>query len=178
MQNVGATSTVVSSTTGVPILVERTMRWDSTGFGAHTDKATDGAALKWYFAEGSQGFFKTFILLANPNVDGTGATVEYLLDGEPSIVKGHGVSGQSRLTIAAELDGLDGKNFGMIVTFDKPAIAERSMASTARRGSSKADTNRLASTSCRLPGSWRRGPPDRSSRRSCCWPTRTTRRRK
>jgi autotransporter-associated beta strand protein len=127
LQNVGATSTVVTSTTGVPIAVERTMRWDSTGFGSHTDKASDGPALKWYFAEGSQGFFKTFILLANPNVDGAGATVEYLLDGEPSIVKGHGVSGQSRVTIAAEQDGLDGKNFGMIVTFDRPAIAERSM---------------------------------------------------
>ena len=34
------------------------MRWDATGYGAHTEKATGGAgAERGIFAEGSQGFF-------------------------------------------------------------------------------------------------------------------------
>ena len=46
------------------------MRWDATGYGAHAEKASPGAATEWYFAEGSQGFFSTFLLLANPHAVG------------------------------------------------------------------------------------------------------------
>ena len=59
-------STIVKAPVATPIVVERTMRWDATGYGAHTEKATAGAAPTWYFAEGSQGFFSTYLLLANP----------------------------------------------------------------------------------------------------------------
>ena len=58
-------SASIRSTSGLPIVAERTMRWDATGYGAHTEKATNGPATAWYFAEGSQGFFDTFVLLAN-----------------------------------------------------------------------------------------------------------------
>ncbi len=50
-----ALSTRVTSTGGVPIVVERTMRWDASGYGAHTEKATAGTASEWYFAEGRAG---------------------------------------------------------------------------------------------------------------------------
>ena len=50
----------MTSTAALPIVVERTMRWDATRYGAHTEKATDGPAKTWYFAEGSQGFFVTY----------------------------------------------------------------------------------------------------------------------
>jgi hypothetical protein len=56
-----AVSTVVTSVNALPLAVERTMRWDATGYGAHTEKASDGARLQWLFAEGSQGFFDTFL---------------------------------------------------------------------------------------------------------------------
>ena len=46
------------------------MRWDATGYGAHTEKATAGAAPEWYFAEGAQGFFSTYFLLAESADDG------------------------------------------------------------------------------------------------------------
>lgn len=58
-------SATVTSTAAVPIVVEGTMRWDSTGYGAHTDKATEGPSTTWFFAEWSQGFFDTYVLLAN-----------------------------------------------------------------------------------------------------------------
>src|SRR5262249_15138161 len=50
-------ATAVASTTGHPLVVERTMSWDGTGYGSHGEKASSGAASTWYFAEGSQGYF-------------------------------------------------------------------------------------------------------------------------
>ena len=56
------------------------MRWDATGYGAHTEKASPSATT-WYFAEGSQGFFSTYLLLANPQDAPNTATVQYLREG-------------------------------------------------------------------------------------------------
>jgi autotransporter-associated beta strand protein len=128
LQSFGALSTVVTSMNALPLMVERTMRWDATGYGAHTDKASDGPALKWYFAEGSQGFFQTYLLLANPTTEDTGGEVEYLLDNAPPIKGGGDVPRLGRRTIwAGGVQGLEGQSFGMVVTFTKPAIAERAM---------------------------------------------------
>ena len=56
-----AVSTKVRSTNAVPIVVERTMWWGGDArYGAHTEKASGGVAQRWYFAEGSQGFFFTY----------------------------------------------------------------------------------------------------------------------
>lgn len=47
-------STVVKSTAGWPLVVERTMTWDrQQGYGAHTERAADAPSTTWYFAEGS-----------------------------------------------------------------------------------------------------------------------------
>jgi hypothetical protein len=46
-------SIVVTSTGGVPIAVERTMWWDWSRYGAHTEKASEGTATEWLFAEGA-----------------------------------------------------------------------------------------------------------------------------
>ena len=43
------------------------MKWDQSGYGAHTEKAVTGPSTTWYFAEGSQGFFFTYLLLTNPD---------------------------------------------------------------------------------------------------------------
>ena len=61
-----AFSSTVSSPLGIPIAVERTMRWDATGYGMHTEKAAAALARDWFFAEGAQGFYDTFYLLTNP----------------------------------------------------------------------------------------------------------------
>ncbi len=49
-----ALSTIVESHATTPLVVERTMSWDSSAYGAHTEKATAGAARGWIFAEGSE----------------------------------------------------------------------------------------------------------------------------
>ena len=67
LEAVGGVSTVITSTNAVPLVVERTMFWDSQYFGSHGGTAVDGPRTRWLFAEGSQGFFSTFVLLANPS---------------------------------------------------------------------------------------------------------------
>ena len=75
-----AVSTTVTSTTGAPLVVERTMAWDATGYGGHGEAAASGAATTWYFAEGSQGFFDTYLLLANAGASPARVTVSFLTE--------------------------------------------------------------------------------------------------
>jgi hypothetical protein len=123
-----AVSSVVTSTSGLPIVVERTMRWDATGYGSHTEAATQGAAPTWYFAEGAQGFFSTFILLANPNAEPATAHATYFREGAGPLTREYPLPALSRVTIDAGADtGLVGQAFGARIEFDRPGIAERSM---------------------------------------------------
>jgi autotransporter-associated beta strand protein len=123
-----AFSTVVKSLTGLPIVVERTMRWDASGYGAHTDKATGGAAYTWYFAEGSQGFFWTYLLLTNPNASANEATVTFLRENLPPLERKYPLGPKSRATIDLGQDAdLMHTSFGIEVRFDNPGTAERAM---------------------------------------------------
>jgi YVTN family beta-propeller protein len=125
-----AFSTIVTSPTGAPIVVERTMRWDATGYGSHTEKASpSGPGLTWYFAEGSQNdFFKTYFLVANPGTEANVAHVTYVRENEPSLAIDYPIAPSSRLTIDAGAEpGLVGRAFGAVLTFDRPAMVERSM---------------------------------------------------
>jgi autotransporter-associated beta strand protein len=123
-----AFSTVVKSLSGLPIVVERTMRWDATGYGAHTEKATGGAAYTWYFAEGSQGFFWTYLLLTNPNSFANEATVTFLRENLPPLERKYQLGSQSRATIDLGQDQeLMNTSFGIEVRFDNPGTAERAM---------------------------------------------------
>jgi hypothetical protein len=116
------------STIAPALVVERTMRWDASGYGAHTDKATQGATHQWYFAEGSEGFFRTFLLLANPSEQPNVAEVQFLRENEAPIVLTFDLAPRSRETVAAlDHPELVGRSFGMRVTFQRPGIAERAM---------------------------------------------------
>jgi hypothetical protein len=130
----GLESTAMSTsvrTIAAPILVERTMRWGQAGapqYGAHSDKATAGAARTWYFAEGSQGFFFTYLLLANPSDRANTATIDWLIEGAPAQRRVVSLAPRSRTTIDAGADAaLAGRSFGIVVTFAEPAVAERAM---------------------------------------------------
>jgi hypothetical protein len=121
-------STIVRSDDALPIVVERTMAWDQTGYGSHTERAIEGPSKTWYFAEGSQGFFSTYVLLTNPHPDANTATVQYLREGVPAITRTYPLDPESRYTIDVGADAdLVGQTFGMTVRFEQPAIAERAM---------------------------------------------------
>ncbi len=105
------------------------MRWDDSNYGAHTEKATDGPALNWFFAEGAQGFFQTYVLLANPGRDAE-------LGGSAVPARRRDAGGRrrsrseptSRKTIfAGDIAEVVDKSFGIQVTFQNPGVAERAM---------------------------------------------------
>jgi uncharacterized repeat protein (TIGR01451 family) len=121
-------ATTVVSTAEVPLVVERTMSWDATGYGSHTEKASEGPASTWYFAEGSQGFFSTYFLLLNPHATPNTARVTYFREGEPEVHRTYPMGPSSRVTIDAGDDvELRYRAFGVQVVFDLPGAAERSM---------------------------------------------------
>ena len=47
-------STIVTSSSGLPLVVERSLFWDATYYGGHTGNAVDGPKTTWYFGEGFQ----------------------------------------------------------------------------------------------------------------------------
>ena len=121
-------SATVTSTSALPLVVERTMRWDDTNYGAHTEKATDGPALNWFFAEGAQGFFQTYVLLANPGATPSSAEVRFLREGESPVIRTFPLDPTSRKTIfAGDIPEIVDKAFGIQVTFQNPGVAERAM---------------------------------------------------
>ncbi len=123
-----AFSTTVASTSGLPLIVERTMWWDDSGYGASGEKASDGPATSWYFAEGSQGFFATYFLLLNPATTQNTAHVTYFREGATAVQRDYVLAPSSRLTIDAGSDSaLVNQSFGALVMFDQPGMAERSM---------------------------------------------------
>lgn len=129
LENVGAVSSVVTSPAGLPVLVERTMRWNDTGYGASGDHASDGLRSKWYFAEGSQGFFFTYILLANPNAVATDAKITFLREGVAPLTITRNLPPFSRTTLdVGTVPEVVNSSFGAIVEFvQAPGAAERSM---------------------------------------------------
>jgi subtilisin-like proprotein convertase family protein len=122
-----ATSTTVRSTNATPLAVERTMAWDARGYGGHGGTAV-APALQWLFAEGSQGYFSTFVLLANDNDDAADVRLSFLLEGGGPVVHQVSVPGRARRTIyAGDLPALVNRSFGISVESTRPIIAERVM---------------------------------------------------
>ncbi len=123
-----AVSTTVASTDRVPLLVERTMYWDANYYGGHTENAGSEPGLKWYFGEGSQGFFDTYVLLANGNAAAATVTVRFLVENGSPVTKTYTVAGTSRFNVyAGAVPELVGRSFSMVVDSDLPISAERAM---------------------------------------------------
>ena len=121
-------STLVRSTAGLPLVVERSMFWDSNYYGSHGATAVDGPHTKWYFAEGSQGFFSTFVLLANASAQPAVVTVSFLTESNGTVQRTFHVAPTSRLTVAAGLiPELVNHSFAIVVDSDVPVVAERAM---------------------------------------------------
>ena len=111
------------------VVVERTMKWDRSNYGAHTEKAILGPASNWFFAEGSQGFFLTYVLLTNPSTSQNRASIRFLRETGGPIVQEFTLAPLSRRTIdCGAIAALVNTSFGIEVTFlDAPGAAERAM---------------------------------------------------
>ena len=124
-------STIVTSSSGLPLIVERSLFWDATYYGGHTGNAVDGPKTTWYFGEGFQSspIFDTFILLANANASDATVTLTFLRQGGTPVSIQRTVAATSRSNVwAAELPAqLNGQSFSTVVTSTIPIIAERAM---------------------------------------------------
>jgi hypothetical protein len=121
-----AVSTTVKTTAAV--VVERTMFWDQSHYGGHGTSGVSASSLRWYFAEGSQGYFDTYLLLANPTSEMAFVSVFFLRETGAIVVKSVTVKPMSRLTIfAGDIPGLVGRSFSMIVSSSARIVAERAM---------------------------------------------------
>jgi uncharacterized repeat protein (TIGR01451 family)/uncharacterized delta-60 repeat protein len=121
-------STIVES--DQPIVVDRTMSWDASGYGSHAETAVDSPSTTWYLAEGStSGDFALFYLLQNPNAAATTATIRYLLPFDTPVVKTYELPPLSRTTIAVDEEGglLASTDVAAEITAASPIIVERAM---------------------------------------------------
>jgi hypothetical protein len=120
-------STIVHSTAAIPLAVERTMSWDSTGYGGSGGTAISPNT-RWLFAEGSQGYFDTFVLLANDNASDATVTVKFLVEGGSPVNYPVTVPAHKRLTIyAGDIPAIVNTSFGIDVSSSVPITAERAM---------------------------------------------------
>jgi len=104
------------------------MFWDSTYYGGHTGNAVDAPATQWLFGEGNQGFFDTYVLLANANATPATVTVTFLVEGGANVSEVVTVPATTRLNVyAGTIPQLIGKSFSIVVTSPLPIIAERAM---------------------------------------------------
>ncbi|AMY08225.1 Subtilisin Carlsberg precursor [Luteitalea pratensis] len=128
-------STIVSASQ--PLVVDRTMTWDGSGYGAHAETATTEPSPRWYFAEGAtHSGFALFYLLQNPGDATVTARVRYLRAGAPPIEKTYTLAPRSRTNIWANLEEFPGLGRALAstevsavieTTGGEPIIAERAM---------------------------------------------------
>ena len=123
-----AAAVEVKSEDGLPLAVERTQFWGEGSYGGHTENAVPAAAPRWYFAEGSQGFFDTFVLVGNPQTDPVDVTLTFLRENDTPFTTTVQLAPLSRKTIsAATIPELVNRSFGVIVDGTLPVVAERAM---------------------------------------------------
>ena len=124
-------STVVES--DLPLVVDRTMTWDGSGYGSHSETSLAAPALRWYLAEGStKGSFDLYYLLQNPSLtDDAEVKVTYLLPGgRDPIVEQHTVPANGRYNIHVDdRPGLGDTDVSAVfeVTNGVPVLVERAM---------------------------------------------------
>ncbi len=149
-------STVVESTNGVPIVVERAMWWPSPGDAwheAHNSFGATQAVTTWGFADGEVGpppvNTQTYFLIANDTPDPAQVAVMLLFDNEPPVTRDFTVPGRSRFNVpvAQEFPEAAGRGFGAHIvsmgTPGVPIVVERAMYSDANGVIWAAGTNVL-----------------------------------
>jgi hypothetical protein len=160
-------STVITPQEGLPLGVERTMFWGSNRYGGHTGNAITTASTRWYFAEGAQGFFDTFVLVTNQNEAPTTVTFTFLRENEAPFVTAREMTPHSRLTLyAGAFPELANRAFGVIV--DSTRRSARCTSARPRSSSGRAAMSRLARWSRGPTGIFRRARPGTTSIPSSC----------
>jgi hypothetical protein len=123
-----AVSTQVDAPAGSLVIAERLMSWDGTGYGGHLGNAVGAPRRKWLFAEGAQGFFSTFFLLANSGAEDATVRFTFLVEQGDPVEHTLDVPAGSRTTFhAGDLSSLVNRSFATVIDSDLPVVAERAM---------------------------------------------------
>lgn len=126
---------VFSDTTDVPAIVESNApviaeRFMDFGSDITAAPGVSQPSRVWYFAEGStDGDFKTFLLLFNPQSEPVDATITYM-KGDGALAPPQAISIpplQRAVVTVADAPGMQGIGFGTRVIAAQPIIAERTM---------------------------------------------------
>lgn len=128
-------SAVVSSTNGVPVIVERAMYSSGGGVmfqGGHGSAGVTAPSLTWLFAEGATGpYFDEYLLVANPDTRSAAIEVRFLLSTGQVVTKRYTVPAASRFNLwvdRADPQLADAAiSAAITVTNGVPVVAERSM---------------------------------------------------
>jgi hypothetical protein len=149
-------STVIESTNGVPIVVERSMYW-AGGFydyyESHGSVGVTRASTDWLMAEGEEGGaqdVQTYVLIANPSAAPATVLVSYSSENAGGSTQQLTIPPASRRTVAMRtlFPTLNGQRFATRVTSTGaapvPIVVERSMFWTVNGVVWAAGTNALA----------------------------------
>jgi hypothetical protein len=122
-------STVIE--TDREVVADRTMKWDATGYGSHSEQAIEAPSATWYLAEGAtHSGFDLFYLLQNPNGTAATVTITYLRPAPlASITRTYAVAANSRRTI--DVNGADAglasTDVSAVIQANVPIVVERAM---------------------------------------------------
>jgi hypothetical protein len=152
-----AMSTTVTSTNGVPLVVERAMWWpgdSNTWHEAHNSAGAISTGTKWAVAEGEVGGVRgheTYLLIANTSAFAGNATVTLMFEDGTSVNKSYALPASSRTNVALGPHfgtAVTNRRFGAVVesTGGTPAqiVVERAMYSSAGGVAFAAGTDALA----------------------------------
>lgn len=121
-------STLVES--DVAVVVDRTMTFDSTGYGSHAETSVAAPSTIWYLAEGATTFnFNLFYLLQNPGDTAADVEITYLRPApEAPFVLNYTVPAHTRFNVWVNLiPELTEAEISAVVQSDVPIIVERAM---------------------------------------------------
>jgi hypothetical protein len=114
-----------------PVVADRTMRWDASGYGAHAETSVEAPSTTWYLAEGStSGEFSLFYLLQNPGSTSALATIRFLRPAPlVPVVRQYAIAPRARLTIPVDTTApeLANADVSAVVTATQPIVVERAM---------------------------------------------------
>jgi hypothetical protein len=125
-------ATVVES--DVPVVVDRTVSWDRSGYGSHAETSNAGASTTWFLAEGATGAaFDLFYLLQNPGSTAATVTIRYLRPApQAPLTKVYTVGANRRVTIPVDNEVIGGQSLAATdvsaaISSTVPIVVERAM---------------------------------------------------
>ncbi len=114
----------------LPVFVERPMYFNYRGkwAGGHVSPGVNLPSERWYFAEGYTGSgFEQWLCLFNPNSESTKVLVEYFSGGGKVKERHLQVPPARRSTVDVNGDVGPNREVSMVITADRPVVAERPM---------------------------------------------------